>query len=222
MNWTSIRPFAARVHAWASGSRILSRGQDNRVELSDSIRRRCRIRILGHGNRVVFESGCRLWDLDLELVGNNHLLQLGSGCQVRGGRWVLEDENSSFAVGAQTTFIGGILIASEGTGIRIGVDCMFSSSVEIRSSDGHSILDCSTGHRNNPAADVDIGDHVWLGAGVKVMKGVAIGSHTVVAAGAIVTADLPEGSLAVGIPARVLRNGVTWDRKRLAFVAPSK
>jgi acetyltransferase-like isoleucine patch superfamily enzyme len=98
---------------------------------------------------------------------------------------------------------------------------MLSSNVEIRSSDGHSILDQKTGERLNPAKNVTIGDHVWLGAGVKVMKGARLGSRSVVAAAAIVTGDVPEGSIVVGIPARVLRNGVTWDRRRLAVVADS-
>ncbi len=50
-----------------------------------------------------------------------------------------------------------------------------------------------------------IGDNVWLGGGVVVCPGVTIGSDTVVGAGAVVTRDLPQGVLAVGNPARVVR-----------------
>ena len=51
-----------------------------------------------------------------------------------------------------------------------------------------------------------IGEDVWLGGGVHVMAGVTIGDHCVVGAGAVVTHDLPPGSIAAGIPARVIRS----------------
>jgi acetyltransferase-like isoleucine patch superfamily enzyme len=51
---------------------------------------------------------------------------------------------------------------------------------------------------------VRIGSDVWLGAGVKVLGGVTIGDGCVVGAGAVVTKDLPPGSRAVGVPARVV------------------
>jgi maltose O-acetyltransferase len=55
------------------------------------------------------------------------------------------------------------------------------------------------------AEPVTVGDNVWLGGGVVVLPGVTIGPDTVVGAGAVVTADLPGGVVAVGNPARVLR-----------------
>jgi maltose O-acetyltransferase len=55
------------------------------------------------------------------------------------------------------------------------------------------------------AEPIVIGDNVWLGGGVIVCPGVTIGADTVVGAGAVVTKDLPAGVLAVGSPARVIR-----------------
>jgi acetyltransferase-like isoleucine patch superfamily enzyme len=52
---------------------------------------------------------------------------------------------------------------------------------------------------------ITLGENVWLGAGAKVMDGVRIGRDVVVGAGAVVTEDLPDGAVAVGIPARVVR-----------------
>ncbi|WP_411041899.1 sugar O-acetyltransferase [Streptomyces collinus] len=56
------------------------------------------------------------------------------------------------------------------------------------------------------AMPITIGDNVWLGGGVIVCPGVNIGENTVVGAGAVVTKDLPSGILALGNPARVIRN----------------
>jgi maltose O-acetyltransferase len=55
------------------------------------------------------------------------------------------------------------------------------------------------------AEPIVIGDNVWLGGGVIVLPGVTIGADTVVGAGSVVTKDLPAGVLAVGSPARVVR-----------------
>ena len=52
---------------------------------------------------------------------------------------------------------------------------------------------------------ITLGENVWLGAGAKVMDGVTIGRDVVVGAGAVVTRDLPDAAVAVGIPARVVR-----------------
>jgi maltose O-acetyltransferase len=56
------------------------------------------------------------------------------------------------------------------------------------------------------ARPITIGDNVWLGAATIVMPGVSIGENTTVAAGSIVTADVPPNSLAIGRPARVQRS----------------
>jgi maltose O-acetyltransferase len=62
------------------------------------------------------------------------------------------------------------------------------------------------------AEPIVVGDNVWLSAGVIVCPGVTIGDDTVVGAGAVVTRDLPAGVVAVGVPARVLREIGEHDR----------
>ena len=61
-------------------------------------------------------------------------------------------------------------------------------------------------------APIVIGDNVWLSGGVIVCPGVTIGDDTVVGAGSVVTRDLPAGVVAVGAPARVLREIGERDR----------
>lgn len=52
---------------------------------------------------------------------------------------------------------------------------------------------------------ITLGENVWLGTGAKVMDGVRLGRDVVIGAGAVVTEDIPDGSIAVGVPARVVR-----------------
>lgn len=53
-------------------------------------------------------------------------------------------------------------------------------------------------------AAVKIGDNVWIGAGVKILKGVEIGDNAILAAGSVVTRDVPSDAIVAGIPAKII------------------
>lgn len=53
---------------------------------------------------------------------------------------------------------------------------------------------------------ITIGDDVWIGANAVILPGVTIGKHVVVAAGAVVTKDVPDNSIVGGVPAKILKN----------------
>ncbi|MBQ9306516.1 MAG: sugar O-acetyltransferase [Clostridia bacterium] len=61
--------------------------------------------------------------------------------------------------------------------------------------------------------DIHIGDNTWIGAGVIVTPGVTIGKNCVIGAGSVVTRDIPDGTVAVGNPCRVLREVSAHDRE---------
>ena len=61
--------------------------------------------------------------------------------------------------------------------------------------------------------DIRIGDNTWIGAGVIVTPGVTIGKNCVIGAGSVVTRDIPDGTVAVGNPCRVLREVSAHDRE---------
>ena len=79
--------------------------------------------------------------------------------------------------------------------------------------DWHSIIDIESGERINPARDIKIEDSVWIGEDVIVQKGVVIGCGSVVGAKAVVTKSLPKNTLSVGIPAKVIKENIRWQRE---------
>lgn len=92
-------------------------------------------------------------------------------------------------------------------GVCIGPNCLIASRVFITDHD-HDILgstDVDSRNSTLVASKVVIGAGVWLGEGVHVLKGVAIGNNSIVGSGAVVTKSLPAYSIAVGNPARVIR-----------------
>lgn len=130
--------------------------------------------------------------------------------------------NANITGSANLTFVGGRVTGSDfhlvnqgrGTRLVIGEDCQFGEGAGVRTSDEHALLDIDTGDLLNPAQDVLIGPHVWLQAGVAVFRGVAIGFGAVVARSSIVTGDIAAFTLAGGIPARPMRQNISWDRRR--------
>lgn len=77
--------------------------------------------------------------------------------------------------------------------------------------DWHSIVDIQTGSRINPAKDIHIEESVWIGEGVTIQKGVTVGSHSIIGAKSVVTKPVKPFSLVAGIPAKVIKEGVSWQ-----------
>jgi len=149
----------------------------------------CQLRITGPRARLDIGEGCHL-HLFANLVGPDVALHVGGG----------------------TTMVKASFQLHEPGRITVGDDCMLSSDVYVSLSDIHPIYDLATGARINPAASVEIGDHVWLGLRSMVMKGARIGDGAVVAAGALVSGKVEPACIVGGTPARVLRRGVAWRR----------
>jgi len=91
--------------------------------------------------------------------------------------------------------------------IKIGNQVYIGDDVAIRDSDGHEII----GSGKPMSLPIIIGDHVWIGAKVTIVKGVTIGEGSVVAAGAVVTKDVPAHCLVAGVPAKVIKENVSWQ-----------
>jgi acetyltransferase-like isoleucine patch superfamily enzyme len=103
--------------------------------------------------------------------------------------------------------------------VFINLNCYFMDGAEI-SIGSHTFIGPSCGfytaahpmtyaYRNQgyeKALPIFVGKNCWFGAGVMVLPGVHIGDGCVIAAGAVVTKDIPENSLAAGVPARIIRH----------------
>jgi len=93
--------------------------------------------------------------------------------------------------------------ASKGGRISVGRDSLIGPGVKVFTSNHLFVAEnLPAREQGDSIADVSIGRNCWLGANVIVTSGVRIGDGSVIGAGAVVTSDIPENSLAVGVPAR--------------------
>lgn len=135
----------------------------------------------------------------------------------RGGRFTVNGYYMMYADSYIRVVSGGKLTVGEGfinegcqitcaSQVTIGHGCVIARDVVIRDYDGHTL------EKENYAiaAPIAIGNHVWIGNRAMILKGVTIGDGAVIAAGSIVTKDVPPFAVAAGIPAKVIQENVKW------------
>ncbi|AYK16551.1 MULTISPECIES: acyltransferase [Aeromonas] len=162
----------------------------NTIEILGSVRvRKCQIKIKGSGNKLILHSGANIKNTIIEIDGNDCELSIGRDCVIGEGCYLSCRERNIV--------------------LNIGDHCMFSRNVRVMTSDGHDIL--KNHIRINPAKNIKIGSHVWLADGVTVLKGATIGNGSIVGVGALLTSSMPSNSISVGIPAKIVKENITWQ-----------
>jgi acetyltransferase-like isoleucine patch superfamily enzyme len=210
-----LRRLRAVIYRFLCRTCVTYQGSGHTLLYADSLLDHCEIELQGKNNTLEIASGCRLWDVKIHLIGENLHCRIGVNCRLRGGQYQLEDRGSRLEIGDHCTIFTPMISAMEGSSVRFGQDCLLAYGCDIRNSDAHSILNANTRERINPAADIVLGDHVWVGNGAQILKGVSIGPRAIVAARTVVTKDVPSGVLVAGVPAHVLRENIDWDHRRL-------
>jgi acetyltransferase-like isoleucine patch superfamily enzyme len=145
--------------------------------------------------RIDFQLGLRDGRFGDIRIGDHAWIEQGVVLHAFGGQIKLGEH----------VFLGPYAVVYGHGGVEVGDHTLISMHCCILSSN-HSRPPLGQSIRDHPdiLLPTRIGRDVWLGAGVKVLGGITIGDGCVVGAGAVVTADLPPGSIAMGVPARVV------------------
>lgn len=104
--------------------------------------------------------------------------------------------------------------------VSIGDDVTVTSGVKFITHDGSTCLvKDEQGKRYQRFAPIQVGSHVFIGVNTIVMPGVKIGSNVVIGAGSVVTKDIPDHSVAIGVPAKVVSSFADYQAKIKATCA---
>lgn len=191
--------------------------------------KKIRYKSILHGSgKIILSSNDHLFlnkKSTMTLIGNLKLNDLSFGGNHRSSilrmdeESILDCDGFKFAYGADIiVFKGGHLILGKGSYINsdckirchkeitIGRDCAISHDFTVMDSDAHQIEGIVH------TSPVHIGDHVWIGTRVTILQGVTIGDGAVIAAGAVVTKDVPPNTLVGGVPARIVKDKIRWEK----------
>jgi acetyltransferase-like isoleucine patch superfamily enzyme len=169
-----------------------------------------RIVIRGVGNKVFIDAPRYCANLFLEVTGGVSV-DIEASCVFHGQNIHLLAPGR-LRIGVGCGFNGHSTIQMhEPTSIDIGAHSLFGGDTMVSSSHVHKIIDVKTRERLNPPGDIVIGRHVWISAGASVWCGANIGADSIVGKGTYVSKQFPANSLIAGNPARVIREGVTWE-----------
>ena len=171
--------------------RLYNKWVGNNVRGISLLRRFYSFEIVGVNNTIDVRSRLPK-DVRIFIYGNNHRLVIEEGVTFKQGKVWFEDHDCEIRIGAGTTIEEAELsVAENGTKIIIG----------------------KSGQRINTAKDIEIQNHVWLGYNVNINKGVIIEENSVVAGHSVVTKSVPSNSIVAGLPAKVVKTGITWSRQ---------
>lgn len=170
---------------------LMLKGKNNKVILGDKLKlSECFIRVTGENNIIeILEEG-NIQKSIIEIIGNNSTIRIGKKF------WVQE-----------------MKIWCKGTdgNIKIGNNCMFSNNIEIRNTDSHPIYDLETDERINLEKDVEIKDKVWIGSGVRILKGVTIEEGNVIGQNSFLTKSILEKNCVIVENGRIIRKRIRWE-----------
>ena len=147
----------------------------------------CTISSSGNNNSLIIGDNSILKNMSLEIIGDNCSIIIGKNCMIG---------NNCY------------LSAKEETQILIQDNCGFSRNVKVMTSDGHPIY--QNKQRINISKSITFEKDIWVADNVTILKGVHIGTGSVIGINATLTKDIPAHSIAAGNPAKVIKSNISW------------
>lgn len=167
-------------------------------------------------NSVKIHESVKLTDVGIYIRGFNNVIIIEEGCELESCYLVLKGDGNNIKIGKNCKFIGSfwgdcVIHSKNGHTVSFGEGCLVSGDVSVRNSDGHTISE--GGKIVNTCTDISIGNHVWIGYKVCLLKGANIGSNCIVGTGSVVTKSFGGNSVICGNPARRVKElKGTWIR----------
>ena len=176
------------------------------------------VKIIGSNNIVEIHETASFAKIYGIIQGKNNKLIIRENCIFYENVYIgmcCSRNNRQIIIGKDVTIISAELHCwGNDSTIRINNDCMFSSNINICTSDGHPIFNKDTGKMAKTGRFVIIGEHCWIGAKANILKNVKLASNTIVGACSVVTKCVNEEYCAIaGNPAKIIKRNLTWSKE---------
>jgi acetyltransferase-like isoleucine patch superfamily enzyme len=135
-------------------------------------------------------------------------------CRPSSGEWAeyLKKRGRLHSIG-ENVAINSDVVITDPEYVRIGNNVLLSSCTLVGHNGAVSVLNRAYNLKLDDVGKIDIKDNVFIGIGAIILPGVTIGPNAIVGAGAVVTKDVPSGSIVGGVPARVIGDVDSYVKK---------
>ncbi len=168
------------------------------------------INIKGHNNHIIFDKIKRYKDSHIKIQGNNNHIKFSENCSGFLSLNIMADD-CFVEIGKNSSFSGTeIHLWENKSNVIIGDDCIFASSTILYCTDFHAIIEFD-GKPVNRGREIIIGNHCWIGTGVKVLKNVQLAENIIVGAGSVVSKSYRQNNVIIaGNPSRIVKENISW------------
>jgi acetyltransferase-like isoleucine patch superfamily enzyme len=179
-----------------------------------------KVNVYGAGTlTLIVGFGVTIENMTVNIIAGDLTIFIGPYSEIKNIVIQSFDTNNLIHFGVSNTLnTANLLVQGRDKKIFFGHDCMFSTNFHARTSDSHSMFDYKTKKRINFDACIIVGDHCWLGRQVILNKGTFINDDVTIGQGSIVSGNLDSSSCYAGVPARKIKEEVTWDRDRASNI----
>jgi galactoside O-acetyltransferase len=193
LNLTSIK---SEIHAWLESLLLAIPGQTGRL-----------IR-LKYFQRRLQSSGENLRIEPLASIIAPENCRFGTDITLDRAVVIAANDNGRVVLGSRVSINRNSHVsAADGGSVSIGNDVLIAQNVVIRASNHRfDRIDLPIKSQGHAPGKITIGDDVWICANCVITSNVDIGSHSIIAAGAVVTTNVPPYSIVAGVPAKIIRS----------------
>lgn len=187
--------------------------KSNLFHIENSILQYTSFYIQGLNNRINIKGNHS--NLKIKIFGNYNEISIDAGTKSYYGEFIIRGNNCRVKIGEKTTLGKNNYIVCMGkeNEILIGENNMFADNIDIWNTDSHPIYDDKSGLLNY-SKPVKIGNHVWVGKYVCILKGSIIEDNSVIGMRSLVSGQhIIHNTLNIGSPTRCIRTDINWDRK---------
>ncbi len=190
-------------------NKFVKRGRRNVIRLEKAKCKHNLFFVSGRGNQISIGEGSEIENVEFEVQGENNCINIGKNVVLRNSLIAVADKESLISIGDDTSIgKGAKFVALESSKVEIGKGCLFSTNISIMNSDSHSIIDLKDHYRKNAASDVYVGNHVWLGENVTILKGAEIQDNVIIGnRSMLLKGKYQSNSIYAGLPAKFIRGG---------------
>lgn len=200
-----------KVHSGECPSQLANLSGGNRFIGAYPELRNSSIHFGGKNNILYCEDGVILCDCSIDFQADNSLIFLSKS--IKEYRFAITINNNSVCYFGRNNYFNGMMhiILSEHKHFFVGDNCLFSFDVWVRNADPHLIYSTKTKERINLTKSVFIGDHVWVGQSVMLLKGTKIDSGSILGARSVGTGNITHNSVWAGSPIRKIKDSIFWN-----------